>query len=230
MRVYQIRLKLYFLTSIPVGKVQEKLTAFIDKSLGRVDELLQMHEENRFKSYSYDLPYPLEQDKVYKEGKIYTVTIRTVDPKLAKHFREVCVNNYTWEMKGLTAEMRIIPERKIASIYTLTPVILKDYRGYWRENMSLEAFEERLKINLIKKWNALHGEKLQEDFELYTLLEFMNEDPIVMEYKKIRLLGDKIRLQIADNETAQKLAYLALGTGLLEMNSRGAGFVNYRWS
>lgn len=230
MRVYQIRLKLYFLTSIPVSKVQEKLTAFIDKSFGRVDELLQMHEENRFKRYSYDLPYPLEKDKIYKEGKIYAVTIRTVDPKLARHFQEVCIHNYTREMKGLTAEIRIIPERRIASIYTLTPVILKDDRGYWRENMNLEAFEGRLKVNLIKKWNTLHGEKLQEDFELYTLLEFMNEGPIVMEYKNIRLLGDKIRLQIADNETAQKLAYMSLGTGLLEMNSRGAGFVNYRWS
>ena len=96
--------------------------------------------------------------------------------------------------------------------------------------MTLESFEERIKVNLIKKWNVLYGEKLREDFELYTLLEFMNEGPIVMKYKNIRLLGDKIRLQIADNETAQKLAYLSLGTGLAEMNGRGAGFVNYRWS
>lgn len=230
MRIYQIRLKLYFLTFIPADKVQEKLASFIDQSFGGIDELLQMHEENRFKGYCFDLPYPLEKDKVYKEGRIYTVTIRTVDPKLAKHFQEVCVNHYTQEMKGLTAEIRIIPERWIDCIYTLTPVILKTDGGYWRKNMTLESFEERIKVNLIKKWNTLYGEKLREDFELYTLLEFMNEGPIVMEYKNIRLLGDKIRLQIADNETAQKLAYLSLGTGVAEMNSRGAGFVNYRWS
>ena len=36
-------------------------------------------------------------------------------------------------------------------------------------------------------------------------------------------------MHVADNEMAQKLAYLALGTGVLEMNSRGFGFVNYRW-
>ena len=95
--------------------------------------------------------------------------------------------------------------------------------------MSLQAFEERLKVNLIKKWNQAQGDKLAEDFQLYTMLEFLNEAPIPMEYKNIKLLGDKIRLQIADNETAQKVAYMALGTGLLEMNSRGAGFVNYRW-
>ena len=61
------------------------------------------------------------------------------------------------------------------------------------------------------------------------MLEFLNEGPIVMEYKNVKLLGDKVRLQIADNDSAQKLAYMSLGTGLLEMNSRGAGFVNYRW-
>ena len=61
------------------------------------------------------------------------------------------------------------------------------------------------------------------------MLEFLNQGPIVMEYKNVKLLGDKVRLQIADNDSAQKLAYMSLGTGLLEMNSRGAGFVNYRW-
>lgn len=95
--------------------------------------------------------------------------------------------------------------------------------------MQLAEFENQLKVNLIKKWNRFTGEKLSEDFSLYTLLEFLNETPVPMEYKSIKLLGDKIRLQIADNETAQKLAYMALGTGLLSMNSRGAGYVNYRW-
>ena len=43
------------------------------------------------------------------------------------------------------------------------------------------------------------------------------------------LLGDKISLNISDDKLAQDLAYMALGTGLLEVNSRGAGFTNYRW-
>ena len=51
MRIYQIRLKLYFLTSIPAVKVQEKLAPFIDQSFGSAEELLRMHEENRFKGY-----------------------------------------------------------------------------------------------------------------------------------------------------------------------------------
>lgn len=229
MQVYQIRMKIYLLAQIDIKEIQEKLTAFLDKSFTVSDALMQMHEENRYKNYCYDLPYPLEKDKIYKKGKVYTVTIRTVDSKLAKHFLEVCVNSYTADIKGLTAQIRILPKKIIESIYTLTPVVLKDERGYWRNYMGMDAFGERIRINLIKKWNGLHDEKLDENFQLYTLLEFLNDSPIPMEYKNIRLLGDKIRLQIADNETAQDLAYMALGTGILEMNARGAGFVNYRW-
>lgn len=229
MQVYQIRINLYMLTDVALNRIQTNLTAFIDKGFLENEELLQMHEENKFKNYCYDLPYPIEKDKIYKKGKIYTVTIRTIDPRLAKYFQEVCVNSYTDEVKGLTSEIRIIPKKVIDSIYTLTPVILKDDKGYWRKHMQLAEFENQLKVNLIKKWNRFTGEKLSEDFSLYTLLEFLNETPVPMEYKSIKLLGDKIRLQIADNETAQKLAYMALGTGLLSMNSRGAGYVNYRW-
>ncbi len=229
MEVVQIRLKLYTLKDIPVEQVQEKLTLFIDTGFAVNEELLQMHEENCFKSYCFDFLYKIEPDKIYKKDRIYTLTIRTLDRKLAEYFSEVCVNHYTQEFKGLVAEIRIIPHKRIESLYTLTPVILKDQKGYWRKNMSLEGFEKRLKVNLIKKWNYFTGEKIDENFQLYTLLEFLNDKPISVNYKKIKLLGDKIRLQIADNEAAQKIAYMALGTGLLENNSRGSGFVNYRW-
>ena len=135
MQVYQIRIKLYMLTDVALNRIQTNLTAFIDKGFLENEELLQMHEENKFKNYCYDLPYPIEKDKIYKKGKIYTVTIRTIDPRLAKYFQEVCVNSYTDEVKGLTSEIRIIPKKVIDSIYTLTPVILKDDKGYWRKQI-----------------------------------------------------------------------------------------------
>ena len=77
--------------------------------------------------------------------------------------------------------------------------------------------------------NLFNHDNITDDFELYTTLEFMNRLPVSVTYKNVKLLGDKIRLSIADNETAQNLAYMSLGTGLGEMNSRGAGFINYRW-
>lgn len=228
-QVWQIRIKIYMLCDIEAKHIQSYLASFLDKGFAENEELLQLHNENTFKLYVHDLPYSIEEDKIYHKDKIYTVTIRTVNARLAKYFYQECVNTYTKEMKGLTAELRIIPQKRIDTLYTLTTAVLKTDNGYWRKHMSQEMFEERLKVNLIKKWNMFHHEKISEDFQLYTMIEFKNDRPIAMEYKNIKLLGDKICLHIADNETAQDLAHFAIGVGLLEMNSRGAGFVNYRW-
>ena len=84
-------------------------------------------------------------------------------------------------------------------------------------------------MNLLKKWRQFYGEKLPEDFELFMGIEFLNKVPIKVEYKNIHLLGDKLRLYIAGNETAQNLAQMAIGVGMGEMNSRGSGFCNYHW-
>lgn len=132
-------------------------------------------------------------------------------------------------MKGLTVENRIIPHKMISEIYTLSPVIMKSDEGYWRSYMSLDEYEERLFSNLVKKYNSFTGEQIEEDFPLYTNITFLNRHPISCKYKRISLLGDKLSLQIADDEKSQKLAYFILGVGLCELNSRGAGFCNFRW-
>lgn len=229
MEVYQIRMKLYLLEDIPAEIVQIRITDFIDRAFFKERALSILHEVNTYKNYSYDLPYPVEADKIYKKGKIYTITVRTIDRKMANFFQQICINTYTRYIKGLTAEFRILPKKILEFIYTLTPIIIKDERGYWRNIMSEEAFGNRIKINLIKKWNLFTHDNIGEDFELYTTLEFLNRVPVSVEYKNVKLLGDKIRLSVADNEMAQNLAYMSLGTGMGEMNSRGAGFINYRW-
>lgn len=94
--------------------------------------------------------------------------------------------------------------------------------------MSLDEYERLLKENLIKKYNEFTNQKINEDFELYTYIKFINRKPIANLYKeKIKLLGDKISIKIADNNMAQELAYFALGTGLGTTNARGFGYCNY---
>ena len=75
--------------------------------------------------------------------------------------------------------------------------------------------------------NDITGEEINEDFQLYYQINFKNKVPVSRKYKGIKLLGDMIELEIAENDNAQKLAMLAIGAGLLEMNARGFGFVNY---
>ena len=226
----QIRIKMFVINNIPVEEIQREMAAFLDRELVKDARFAELHQQNRYKGYCMDSLHPAERDKVYKKDRIYTLTIRTIDPELAGYFASQAVNGYTQSVKALTAEVKIISQKPIELLYSLTPVILKcEEKGYWRDSLSVEQYVERLKINLLKKWRQFYGGKLPEDFELFTGIEFLNKVPVKVEYKNIHLLGDKLRLHIAENETAQNLAQLAIGAGLGEMNSRGYGTCNYRW-
>ena len=111
----------------------------------------------------------------------------------------------------------------------MTPVIIRTEGEYWRWNHSVDAFERQLKENLLKKYYSLTGEKLDEDFELYQMLEFSNTKPVKVPYKGITLLGDKTSLTATQDPRSQQLLYMALGTGAGERCGRGSGFMNYRY-
>lgn len=229
MNVFQIKLKIFILRDISIEDSQAVISAFIDEGLAKNKKLLELHESNKFKGYCFDAPYPIEENKVYKKDTIYTLTIRTIDKELAEFFANKLVNEFNKNVKGLTSEVRILPKKYIEKLYSITPAVMKNSDGYWKSQIKLEEFERRLKVNLIKKYNSITGSKIDEDFQLYSTIEFKNKKPIATKYKNVKLLGDKISLSISENENAQKLAYMSLGTGIFEMNARGFGYVNYRW-
>ncbi|QUH21601.1 CRISPR-associated endoribonuclease Cas6 [Alkaliphilus sp. B6464] len=227
MMVYELKLKVFLLKNIDSKNALEKISELIDKSLSKNPELYEFHKKNQFKNYCFNSLYNLEQDGVYKEGSIYSVIIRTTDEKLSQYFKKNLVNEYTQYIKALTFENKIIPKKHIEKIYSITPLVVKTDNGYWRQELSLEAYGQRITANIIKKYNAYFNTRLDENFELFNMIEFNNRKPIATPYKNVSLIGDKLTFYIADNETAQKLAYFALGAGVGEMNSRGFGFINY---
>lgn len=229
MNVYEITLKVYLLKPISIEESQEKIAELIDKALAKNDEFLEMHNENTFKNYCFKSFYPIDESGIYKADSIYTLKIRTINKDLAQYLNNILANEYTSWIKGLVTEIRIIPKKHIEKIYSITPVILKNNDGYWKNCITFEAFEKRIKENLIKKYNFINNEKLDEDFELYTAIELKNKKPIAISYKGKRILGDKINIVLSDDPRAQELAYMAIGTGIGEMNARGQGFVNFRW-
>lgn len=228
MKVYQIRLKLFTLQDLSLENTQAAIASFIDSALAKDKEMLELHEKNDFKNYCFDGLYPTEPNKLYKAGNIYTLTIRTIDAKLADYFNTYLKNHYDNNLKALTCEIRIIPKKIIEKVYSITPIVIKE-QGYWKGKISLDKFEERIKVNLIKKYNEINNCKIDEDFNLYSVLEFKNKKPIATNYKNIKLLGDKISIQVSEDKMAQELIYMSLGTGLGEINSRGYGFVNFRY-
>lgn len=229
MKVYEINVKLYLVKNIMMKDISELLAKIIDNTLGKNKKFLAFHNKNCYKNYSFNSLYPLEQDKIYKADQIYNFQIRTLDLELAEFLLEELVKTFTDDVKVLKTDIKIMKNYHLEKIYSITPLIIKDDKGYWKNNISIEEYERRLKSNLFKKYKDLSGEQIEEDIPIFTAIEFKNRKPVAFDYKDIRLLGDKISLIIADDELSQKIAYMALGTGLGEMSARGAGFVNFRY-
>jgi len=192
----------YLLKSINVEEAQQKIAELIDKSLAKNGEFLDLHNKNIFKNYCFNSFYPIDKSGIYKADNVYTVKLRTISKELGQYLNNVLSNEYTDYIKGLVTDIRIIPKKHIEKVYSITPLILKNDDGYWKNSLSFEEFEKRIKENLIKKYIDTFN---HNDEELYSQ----------------RIISDDIR--------AQELAYMALGTGIGEMNARGQGFVNFRW-
>ena len=200
MKVYDLKLKVFLLEDITLNESREKLCELIDKSLAKEKDMMNFHKENNYKFYVFNNLYPIQKDKLYKQGNIYTVIIRTLNEKLVDYFKEHLLNEYTESLKSLTIECKIIPKKHIDKIYTITPVIEKFENGYWKDNFTLDVFEKRLKENLIKKYNKFNNSKINEDFQMFNHIKLENRGPVPCKYKNIILLGDKVTLSVAENE------------------------------
>lgn len=229
MKVFEISILVFLVKDISSKDSFEKIAGFIDSGLSSKPRLLELHNRNTYKDYCFCSFYPLENDKIYKHGSNYTIKIRTVNCELANFFNKELVNHFNKDIKALTSTIRILPRNHIDKIYSITPMVLKTDEGYWKSKISLNDFEKRLKENLIKKFNLLMNTKVDEDFQLYTSMEFINKKPVALGYKGKKILGDKLTIHISDDRIAQELAYMSLGTGVLEMNARGAGYMNVKW-
>ncbi|MFT4144352.1 MAG: CRISPR-associated endoribonuclease Cas6 [Mobilitalea sp.] len=228
--VFELSVKVFLMENISATEMMGKIAVLIDQTLGKEEEYLRFHQENKYKSYSFDGFFKVEQEGIYRQGNIYTFRIRTVNDLLATYLEKELFIAYTSEIKVLTVTKRTITKKHIEKLFSLTPVVIKNDFGYWRGNMTIEDYERRIKDNIIKNYNTFYGKKIEEDFEMFNHLEFDNRKPIAVPFKNnITLLGDKITLYVSENEMAQELAYFALGVSLGEGGSRGFGFCGYKY-
>ena len=84
------------------------------------------------------------------------------------------------------------------------------------------------KVDLRRIWKFFIDENIEEG-EFYTSLKFLNESPIAFKFKNIKLLGDKLELEINMDKRSQDLAYFALGVTFSENSAYGAGFLGYKY-
>lgn len=228
-QVYQIDCKVYLLKNVSLEWILFEISSFIDLGLGKDEEMLEFHKRRGYKQYVHSGFKEIEREKIYKENSIYSFSIRTTDEKLKDYFLKTLRDTSSPTMKGLVTTVKLITKMYIEKLYSLTPVIIKLDQGYWKGKIDFATYEERLKANAMKKAKIVLGEDFDEDFMLYNRIAMLNHKPTKNSFKEgITFLGDKLELDIADNEMAQTVAYILLGTGAMENNSRGFGFVNYK--
>lgn len=77
--VHELKIRVQLKEDIPVDRVMEVEAGFIDSMLAKDESWLRFHEENKSKLYSFSGLWPIEKNGVYKKGKCYVITIRSVD-------------------------------------------------------------------------------------------------------------------------------------------------------
>ena len=133
--------------------------------------------------------------KSYKKDKKYTFKIRSIDYDFINYFIENLSGHKNLDMEGMIDVIEIIHDGKmIDKIYSVTPVMIKTDQGYWRDILNVEKFEKRIKDRLFKIYREITKKEMDEKFELYNNIIFLNYKPIAVKYKDIKLLGDKVEM------------------------------------
>lgn len=226
--VYQVDVKLIALRNVEMSVLRSKLTNFIDSALLLDDEWKQFHQQQGPKGYSYD-SLRMQDSSLVHQDIIYVFTIRTVHMQLAEYLQNVLRTHRTDEFQGLATNVRMIPKKIIDTLYTQTPAVLYRENGYWVGQMSIADYLTEVSKKLVLAYNKTHTDKIDENHQFATSIVFQNQKPIASRYKDIYFLGDKFVLSVKPDAISQKLAYFALGAGILEKTSRGYGFLCYRW-
>lgn len=222
--VYQVRCLVTLKQDIELVDLAETFSKILDEriclKLGN-----EYHSSKDFKEYCFDNFYKIEKDKIYKAGKNYIIRIRTIREDLCKIF--IMMEDFENDLLKINkTEFKTVPRTIIDKLYTLTPALLKEENGYWKFKYNFNFYKEALITNTIKKFKNftecdLPKEKIADFFEG---IEFKNTKGIRIIYKKANFFGDKFEITIKKDKISQKIAYMLLGVGILQNNSRGYGF------
>ncbi|WMJ81630.1 CRISPR-associated endoribonuclease Cas6 [Clostridium sp. MB40-C1] len=197
----------------------------INKTMLLDKDLKELHPKKEYKHYVFNSFYPLEKDKIYKSGKLYIFKIRGLNFEFMKKIK-ICLQRLeSNDFKVISVATSEIKQRHINELYTVTPVIITIDNKPWLQGEDLEIFKNRVEANLEKKYKDFFNEDINIQGIFIKSLKFKNRTPMYFNYKGIKLLANKVSIEVQDNEEAQKIDFLAMAVGVGEKNSAiGAGF------
>jgi CRISPR-associated endoribonuclease Cas6 len=231
MHYFELTVTSYLLKDVAFNEVNEKISQLINKVMLADRDLAIKHEENKYKNYVFDSLYPREKDKIYKAGKIYVFRIRSLEEYFITKTKELFPQVTTDYFKVIAGEIKKYEQRPIKELYTVTPALATINNHFWVFGDDIMALQDRIQVNLLKKYRDFFGEDIKKEGSFIQYIEMKNKKPIAFNYKNIQLIGNKFIIRVSEDDLSQKLAFLALGVGLLEKNAtNGMGFCIAKYS
>lgn len=230
-----IKVDIEFINSFDV------ISKFINFSMLKNDKLKDLHQQKGYKYYSFGGFYPLEKDKLYKKGRVYKFTLRSLDERFIDSLSTLLkenINNHFLQI--VETNKKIVKQFFITELYSVTPVIVSlprqkgEKQMFWSIKDDIFILQKQLQNNLLKKYKSFYEKDLEPTQNFIQLFEIKNQKPQSIYFtkkindkkeQKVRLFGNKFKIIVNEDEISQKLAFTALACGLGERQSYGGGFV-----
>lgn len=229
MQFYELTITTALLKDMHFTITNEKIANIINQSMFLDEELAKKHIEKGFKNYVFSSFYPVEKDKEYKSGRIYVFRIRSLEESFISKIRKYLLLVKNEDFKIIATEIKTHKQRFITELYTITPALATIDNKHWVKGDDISLLIDRMQGNLEKKYKEFFGEALCPKQSFIQRLEVVNQKPFSYKYKNTKLLANKFKIFVNEDEVSQTLAFIALATGLLEKNSSaGCGFCTAR--
>ena len=207
--------------------MQEHIGNWISKSQLADPYFKEAHYDKGYKHFVFSSLYPLEKNGVYQRGRAYILTICSPLENILSRIN-ACIRSCREDdhFQFIASEQRTIVLPHIIEMLTITPTIVTIDHKPWVHENNIELLLQQLHANAEKKFKDLYPDEQTELSQLFIQgIRVENRKPIATSYKGRKLLGNKFRLFINEDDYSQKLANVVLGSGLAEKGSTlGAGF------
>jgi len=228
MKFYELKIKLTLKSKIHFQKSPQAISKMISTAL--INAGYNEHNKKIPKNYVFS-NLGLAKDGFYeKDANLF---FRSFKKDLAEKISNKLTfyEDNIFKVNGI--DFKEVKQNHIKELLTLNPVFVVMKNGrFWTFNESgdISSYLQALNSNLIRKYENLFNKIDTKDFFVENI-EFLNTKPFSFFYKEAKFFGYKLKIKPKDDENSQKLAFIALGSGLGHKNSSvGGGFCAYKFN
>lgn len=206
-----------------------------------------LHDKQGTKFFCFSNPFPGGRKSVIEEGSKRHLIVSSPDAPFIKTLREALLADKEMnigEMQFELADAQLLNPRITGNcvLSTATPIIIRipQYRyaeygissdypyAFWKPEHDFNAFLKQLSENLVKKYDAFHHAKIEEQ-PLFQQFMYEGTFPLhpVIDHREQTFIGSYWKFIFEGMTKAQQdVLQFGLDCGFGELNSLGFGFVN----